>query len=51
MSSLKTLQANGYGKYVADNLKKFSVYLGSRTALEDRLSANIDAIYNNLDRA
>lgn len=50
-SSLKTLQANGYGAYVTDNLKKFSVYLGSRTALEDRLSANIDAIYKNLDRA
>jgi len=50
-SSLKTLQANGYGSYVDDNLKRFSVYLGSRTALEDRLRANIDAIYNNLDRA
>jgi len=51
MTSLKTLQANGYGSYVADNLNKLTVYLGSRTAVEDRLGANIDAIYKNLDRA
>jgi hypothetical protein len=50
-STLKTLQANGYGSYVAENLKKYSVYVGSRTAEQDRLSANIDAIYKNLDRA
>ncbi len=51
VSSLKTLQANGFGKYVDENLKRFTVYLGSRTALEDRLSANIEAIYKNLDKA
>jgi len=50
-ASLKTLQDGGFSKYVADNLSKHSVYVGSRTALEDRLTANIDAIYNNLDRA
>ena len=50
LASLKTLQANGYGAYVADTTNKFSVYLGSRTALEDRLAANIDAVYKNLDR-
>jgi hypothetical protein len=32
-------------------LKRLSVYLGSKTAMEDRLSGNIEAIYNNLDRA
>src|SRR5271154_3978165 len=30
VSSLKSFQANGYGIYVADNLKKYSVYAGSR---------------------
>jgi cyclase len=50
MSSVKSLQANGYGSYAADNLKKYSVYVGSRTSLEDRFAANIDAIYKNLDR-
>lgn len=51
VSSLKTLQTNGYANYIAENLKNFSVYFGSRTALEDRLGGNIEAIYNNLDRA
>jgi hypothetical protein len=51
MASIKSLQANGYGSYVADNLNNFTVYLGQKTAVEDRLSANIEAIYKNLDRA
>lgn len=51
VSSLKTLKAGGYGSYVDENLKRFSVYLGPRTALEDRLSANVEAVYRNLDRA
>jgi cyclase len=51
VASLKTLQSNGYAKYVSDNLNNFAVYLGSRTAIEDRLAGNIDAIYKNLDKA
>ena len=51
VASIKTLQSDGYGRYVADNLDKFTVYLGQRTAVEDRLAANIEAIYKNLDRA
>ena len=50
-ASLNTLKANGYGDWVNDNLKNYSVYIGPRTALEDRLTQNIDAIYKNLDRA
>jgi cyclase len=50
-ASLKTLQANGYGSFVVDSMDKYSVYLGSRTALEDRLAGNVDAVYKNLDRA
>lgn len=49
-ASLKTLQANGYAGYVADNMARFSVYLGPRTALEDRLSANVEAAFKNMDR-
>jgi cyclase len=49
-TSLKTLQADGYGDYVADNLAKFTIYLGQKKPLEDRLAGNIEAIYNNLDR-
>jgi len=51
MTSIKTLQADGYGRYVTDNLNNLTVYLGQKTAVEDRLAANIEAIYNNLDRA
>jgi cyclase len=49
-SSVKSLSANGYGAYMADNLNRFSVYVGSRTPFEDRFTGNIEAIYNNLDR-
>lgn len=48
--SLATLQNGGFSGYIADNLAKFTVYLGQKAPLEDRLSANIAAIYNNLDR-
>src|SRR5262252_2773584 len=48
--SLATLQTGGFGSYVADNLAKFTVYLGNKTPVEDRLAANIAAIYNNLDK-
>jgi cyclase len=49
-ASLPTLREQGFREYVADNLARYSVYIGSKTALEDRLSANIAAIYDNLDR-
>ena len=49
-ASLSTLQSGGFGAFVADNLDKYTVYLGDRSPLEDRLIANISAIYNNLDR-
>jgi cyclase len=49
-ASLSTLQSGAFGAFVAGNLDKYTVYLGDRTPLEDRLTANISAIYNNLDR-
>lgn len=49
-ASLKTLDSGGFGAFVADNLDKYTVYLGDRTALEDRLSANVAAVYNNLEK-
>ena len=50
VASLPTLQSGGYAEFVADNLAQHSVYLGPRTAIEDRLTDNIKAIYTNLDR-
>jgi glyoxylase-like metal-dependent hydrolase (beta-lactamase superfamily II) len=49
--SLATLKAGGFGTFVADNLAKYTVYLGNKTPVEDRLAANVTAIYNNLDKA
>jgi cyclase len=48
--TLATLQTGSFGSYVADNLDKYTVYLGNRTPLEERLTGNITAIYNNLDK-
>jgi glyoxylase-like metal-dependent hydrolase (beta-lactamase superfamily II) len=48
--ALSTMQNGGFGSFVADNLAKYTVYLGHRTPVEERLTANIAAIYNNLDR-
>ena len=50
-ASLPTLKDHGFASFVADNLDKYSIYIGQRTPLEDRLTANIAAIYNNLDKA
>jgi len=49
--SLSSLKSNGYGSWVNENLTKYAVYIGPRTAFQDRLTQNIDAIYKNLDRA
>jgi hypothetical protein len=49
-AAVKSLQANGYINFVTDTMQKYSVYVGSRTALEDRFAANIDSIYKNLDK-
>jgi glyoxylase-like metal-dependent hydrolase (beta-lactamase superfamily II) len=51
VASLPVLQSGGFSNFVSDNIAKYSVYIGQRTALEDRLSGNIAAIYANLDRA
>lgn len=48
--SLATLKTGGFGAFVADNLAKYTVYLGDKTPVEDRLAANVAAIYNNLDK-
>src|SRR5215468_2299008 len=42
-ATLPTLKEQGFGEYVADNLEKFTVYLGQNTPLQDRLTANITA--------
>jgi glyoxylase-like metal-dependent hydrolase (beta-lactamase superfamily II) len=47
--SLATL-SGGFGSYVADNLAKHAVYLGNRSALEERLAGTVAAVYKNIDK-
>lgn len=49
--SLGTLQAGGFGSWVAENLDKYAVYLGDKTPLEERLAGNVAAVYDNLAKS
>ena len=50
VASLKSLQANGYAKFVADNLYKFFPNYGPAAPLQDGVNTNIDQIYGIVDR-
>ena len=49
-SSLKSLQSNGYAKYVADNQSKCFPNFGPSKGLQADINTNIAEIYANLDR-
>lgn len=49
-ASLASLQNGGFGSYVAENLDRYTVYLGNGIPLAERLAGNVAAIYNNLDK-
>ncbi|MGA3210998.1 MAG: MBL fold metallo-hydrolase [Terriglobales bacterium] len=49
-ASLKSLQSNGYGKYVADNENKFFPNFGPFPGLQPDINENIAEVYANLDR-
>lgn len=49
-ASLKTLQANGYGDFLAGNIIKYRYHFGSDVNLQASLNTNIAQIYQNLDR-
>jgi len=50
-SSLKSLQADGYGEWVKDNLAHWATNWFPGPLYDYRLKANIRAVYNNLDRS
>ncbi len=50
VASLKSLQANGYAKFVADNLYKYFPNYGPAAPLQDGVNTNIDQIYGIIDR-
>jgi glyoxylase-like metal-dependent hydrolase (beta-lactamase superfamily II) len=50
VASLKSLQADGYSKYLADNLYKFFPNFGPAQPLQVGVNTNIEHFYSNLER-
>lgn len=50
-ASLKSLQSNGYGAYLARNNVRFEPSFGAPPPLQEGVNANIVEVYTNLDRA
>jgi cyclase len=50
VASMKSLQANGYAKYISDNQYKFNPNFGPTAPLQNDLNTNILDAYNNLGR-
>ncbi len=50
VASLKSLQADGYQKYLEDNLYKFFPNFGPGQPLQNGVNTNIEHFYNNLER-
>lgn len=50
LASLKSLQSNGYAKYVSDNQYKSFPNFGPPASLQADINTNIAEIYANLDR-
>ena len=50
VASLKSLQSNGYDKYLADNLYKYFPNFGPAAPLQNNVNSNIADVYKNLER-
>lgn len=50
VASLRSLQSNGYDKFLADNLYKFFPNFGPATPLQTSVNTNIGEVYKNLER-
>ncbi len=50
VASLKTLQADGYSKYLGDNLYRYRPNYGPAGPLQDGVNSNIEHVYNTLER-
>jgi glyoxylase-like metal-dependent hydrolase (beta-lactamase superfamily II) len=50
VASLKSMQSNGYSKYVSDNQYKYFPNFGPAAPLQDGVNTNIVEVYNNLDK-
>ncbi len=50
VASLKSMQSNGYAKFLADNSYKFTPNFGSAPPLQEGVKTNVSEIYRNLAR-
>ena len=50
VASLKSMQSNGYSKYVSDNQYKYFPNFGPAAPLQDGVNTNIVEVYNNLEK-
>jgi len=50
VASLKSLQADGYSKYLNDNLQKHFPNFGPRGPLQNDVNTNIEHFYANIDK-
>jgi cyclase len=50
VASLKSMQSNGYSKYVSDNQYKYSPNFGPAAPLQDGVNTNIAEVFNNLEK-
>src|SRR5712692_6779963 len=51
VASLRSLQSNGYDKFLADNLYKFFPNFGPALPMQNGVNTNIAEVYKNLDRS
>ena len=50
VASLKSMQSNGYSKYVSDNQYKYTPNFGPAAPLQDGVNTNIVEVWNNLEK-
>ncbi len=50
VASLKSMQSNGYSKYVSDNQYKYTPNFGPAAPLQDGVNTNITEVFNNLEK-
>lgn len=50
VASLKSLQSNGYGDYIAQNMEQSVAYFGPMDSMQSYVKSNVGDVLKNLDR-
>jgi cyclase len=50
VASLRSLELNGYGRFIMGNYDRFTAHFDQVPPLQDGVNTNIEEIYSNLDR-